>query len=271
MAGLAASRLFNAGGAGGIALTAWALRRSGMEGRLVACRMVAFLALLYSIYAASMLVDGIGLRTGLFPGRHPIAITVVPAAIGAVLLTVAVAVALLPQDIERRLEGWARGSGPVHRLVARVATGPALVASGLRTAWGLARARDPRILGSIGYWGCDICVLWASFHAFGSAPPLTVIWMAYFVGMLGNLLPLPGGVGGVDGGMIGAFAAFGVNLNLAVVAVLVYRGIAFWLPTLPGAVAYLQLRRTVSRWRGEEGDEGPPVSDRLEASKPAHA
>ena len=62
------------------------------------------------------------------------------------------------------------------------------------------------------------------FHAFGSPPPFTVIWMAYFVGMLGNLLPLPGGLGGVEGGMIGAFAAFGVDFNLAVLAVLSYRG-----------------------------------------------
>ena len=87
------------------------------------------------------------------------------------------------------------------------------------------------------------------FHAFGTPPPFTVIWMAYFVGMLGNLLPLPGGIGGVEGGMIGAFAAFGVSLDLAVLAVLSYRAISFWLPTIPGAVAYFQLRRTVARWR----------------------
>jgi uncharacterized protein (TIRG00374 family) len=76
--------------------------------------------------------------------------------------------------------------------------------------------------------------------------------MAYFLGMLGNLLPLPGGLGGVEGGMIGAFAAFGVDLDLAVLAVLSYRAISFWLPTVPGAVAYFQLRRTVARWRQEQ-------------------
>jgi uncharacterized protein (TIRG00374 family) len=92
-------------------------------------------------------------------------------------------------------------------------------------------------------------VLWACFHAFGDAPPQAVIVMSYFIGMLGNTLPLPGGIGGVDGGMIGAFTAFGVPVELAVVAVLAYRGIAFWLPTIPGAIAYLQLRRTVNRWR----------------------
>ncbi len=57
---------------------------------------------------------------------------------------------------------------------------------------------------------------------------------AFFVGMLGNLLPMPGGVGGVEGGMIGAFAAFGVDGGLAVVAVLVYRAFTFWLPLVPG-------------------------------------
>jgi uncharacterized protein (TIRG00374 family) len=76
--------------------------------------------------------------------------------------------------------------------------------------------------------------------------------MSYFVGMIANTLPLPGGIGGVDGGMIGAFSAFGVPVQLAVVAVLAYRVFSFWLPTIPGAIAFIQLRRTVARWRGAE-------------------
>jgi putative heme transporter len=256
MAGLVATRLFAAAGAGGVALTAWALRRSGMESRLVACRMVAFLALLYAIYAASLLIDGIGLGAGLFPGGGSFAITVVPAIAAAVLFAVAGAVALLPEDIERRLEPWAAGSGRLAHWVARAATVPAFAASGIRTAIGLIRERNPGLLGALAWWGFDISVLWAMFHAFGSPPPFTVIWMAYFIGMLGNLLPLPGGLGGVEGGMIGAFAAFGVNFNLALLAVLAYRAISFWLPTLPGAVAYFQLRRTVARWRDEQAHPG---------------
>jgi uncharacterized protein (TIRG00374 family) len=90
------------------------------------------------------------------------------------------------------------------------------------------------------------------FHAFGSPPPFTVIWMAYFVGTLGNLLPLPGGLGGVEGGMIGAFAAFGVDFHLSVLAVLAYRAISFWLPTIPGVLAYFNLRKIVARWKDEE-------------------
>jgi len=252
MAGLAATRLFATAGAGGIALTAWALRRSGMEARLVACRMVAFIVLLYAVYAGSVLLDGIGLGTGLFPGGGSFALTIVPAIVAGILIAVVGAMALLPDDIERRLQIWASGSGRLARWVALGVTAPALAASGVRTAIELIRSRDPGLLGAVAWWGFDISVLWAMFHAFGSPPPFTVIWMAYFLGMLGNLLPLPGGLGGVEGGMIGAFAAFGVDFNLAVLAVLSYRAISFWLPTIPGAVAYFQLRRTVARWREEQ-------------------
>ena len=87
--------------------------------------------------------------------------------------------------------------------------------------------------------------------AFGDAPPLAVLIQAFFVGMLGNLLPIPGGVGGVEGGMIGAFAAFGVDAGLAVVAVLVFRAFTFWLPLLPGVIAFFRLRARVEEWRNE--------------------
>ncbi len=252
MAGLAATRLFATAGAGGIALTAWALRRSGMEPRLVACRMVAFIVLLYSVYTSSVVIDGIGLGTGLFPGGGSFALTILPAIAAGVLMAAVGAMALLPGDFERRLGHWASRSGRFAFWIARAATVPALAASGVRTAIELLRERDPGLLGAVAWWGFDIGVLWAMFHAFGTPPPFTVIWMAYFIGMLGNLLPLPGGLGGVEGGMIGALAAFGVSLDLAVLAVLSYRAISFWLPTIPGTVAYFELRRTVARWRDRQ-------------------
>ncbi len=261
LAGLVATRLFAAAGAGGVALTAWALRRSGMEPRLVACRMVAFMVILYVVYAGSLLIDGLGLGTGLFPGGGSFAITYVPAIVAAVLFLLAGALTMLPGDIERRMERSASGSGRLAHWLARAATVPALTASGMRTAVDVIRARDVGLLGALAWWGFDISVLWAMFHAFGSAPPFTVIWMAYFIGTLGNLLPLPGGLGGVEGGMIGAFAAFGVNLELSVLAVLSYRAISFWLPTFPGAIAYFQLRRTVSRWREDEREGAPAARE----------
>jgi uncharacterized protein (TIRG00374 family) len=84
-----------------------------------------------------------------------------------------------------------------------------------------------------------------------------VIVMAYFVGALANALPLPGGLGGVEAGMIGAFLAFGTHASLAILAVLSYRLISFWLPTVSGAAAYVQLRRTVGLWRDETNQPKP--------------
>ena len=110
------------------------------------------------------------------------------------------------------------------------------------------------------WWGFQVAVLWASFHAFGDAPPFAVIAVAFFVGMLANLLPLPGGVGGVDGGMVGALIAFGVEPELALLAVLGYRGFVFWMPIIPGALGYLALRRTVAGWERE--DAGLEPADR---------
>ena len=118
MAGLVATRLFAAAGAGGVALTAWALRRSGMAPRLVASRMVAFIVLLYGIFAGSLVIDGIGLGIGLFPGGGSFAITIVPAIVAGILCALAGAMALLPGDLERRLQRWASGSGRLARWVA---------------------------------------------------------------------------------------------------------------------------------------------------------
>ncbi len=251
MAGLAATRLFASAGAGGIALTAWALRRSGMEPRVVACRMIAFMAVLYAIFMGSLVIVGLGLYLGIFPGEAPFAITVIPAIFGASVIGLFLVVSLLPGDFDRLVQRWTRG-GRVGALLARAAALPAAAASGVRTAIGLVRQRDASLLGGVAWWGFDIAVLWSCFHAFGGGPPTAVVVMSYFVGQLGNVLPLPGGIGGVDGAMIGAFSAFGVSPALAVVSVLAYRAFAFWLPTLPGAVAYLQLRRTVQHWRAEE-------------------
>jgi uncharacterized membrane protein YbhN (UPF0104 family) len=76
--------------------------------------------------------------------------------------------------------------------------------------------------------------------------------MGYFLGTLGSLLPMPGGIGGVEGGMIGAFAAFGIPASHALVGTLAYSAIAFWLPAVPGIGGYVALRRRVRRWQDED-------------------
>src|SRR5919198_3235913 len=163
MAGLAATRLLAAGGAGGVALTAWALKRSGMDGRTVARRMTAFLVLLYGVYMAALVVGGLGLRLGILPGEAPLALTLIPALFGAAVIVTALAVSRL-RPVSALPDG-AKARGMAHRLRWLGLS----MAAGVRGALGLVRSREPGLLGALAWWGFDIGVLWASFHAFGAA------------------------------------------------------------------------------------------------------
>jgi uncharacterized membrane protein YbhN (UPF0104 family) len=176
LAGIAAIRLVAAAGAGGMAVTAWALRRAGMPAPVIACRMVA-----------------------------------------AVLVVAVLSLALLPRDLEQRLERLASSPRALGRLARRLAKAPDTLGSGVRTAGELVRERRLGLFGAVAYWGFDIAVLGVCFHAFGSVVPVAVLVMGYFLGTLGSLLPLPGGIGGVEGGMIGAFVAFGVPAGSALI------------------------------------------------------
>jgi uncharacterized membrane protein YbhN (UPF0104 family) len=241
LAGHAATRLFASGGAGGVALTAWALRRSGMERVDVAARMTTFLVLLYAVYMLALVLGGIALFAGLVPGTAPLALTLIPAALGAAVIALALTLPGLSDVLERAQR---RG-----RRIGRIAPAARGIGDGVRDAIRMVRRGDSGLIGALLWWAGDIAVLWACFNAFGAAPPAAIIVMAYFIGMLANLLPLPGGIGGVDGGIVAVLVAFGTDPALAVVAVLAYRGIAFWLPIIPGAAAWITLRRTVAGWQ----------------------
>ena len=246
LAGHAATRLFGAAGAGGIALQVWALRRSGMPGRTVGTRMLGFLVLLYSFYALAVAAVGLGLWTGVLAGGGSIGLTLIPG-IAALAL---VAGALGAAALARRMPG-------------RLAQAGAAVGDGVREATAVIRRRDPRLVGGLMWWAFDIAVLWASFRAFGAAPPLAILVLGYFLGQVGNALPFLGSVGGVDGGMIGALVALGTNPAAAVVAVVVYRLFSCWAPTVPGGFAFASLRRRVASWKAD--DESP--EDELAAAR----
>ena len=276
LAGIAALRLLATGGAGGFAVTAWALGRAGMSPRMIGSRMVTSVVVQYAIYMSALVIFGLGLWFGVFPGGAPFGVTVVPAIFALGVIVVVLALAALPFDpthtqLGDRLAHSADATKRA-RALSWLLTAASTLRSGIRSALSLitVRRRDGRsmgLLGALAYWGFDIAVLWCSFKAFGASPPFAVIVMSYFVGTLAALLPLPGGVGGVEAGMVGVFIAFGVPAGQAVVGVLAYRAISFWLPTLPGVAGYLGLRRTVRGWeiagaREERAKERPPVAAR---------
>ena len=255
MAGLAATRIFSAAGAGGLVVTYWALRKAGMERRRAACRMVAFLALTYVFYLSALIIFGVLLRTGVLPGNNPSGGTIVPAAVAGVVLALLGLVALIPGDVERRLSEFSQRYRTA-RFAKRLATGPATLATGVRTA--IAYVRYPKrgfvaIAGAMGFWAANIGILWASFEAYGGDVPFGVMVQGFFVGMAANLIPSPaGGVGSVDAGMIAAFVLFDIPTATVFAAVLTYRVIAFWLPIPPGIIAYVQLRNTVAGWEADD-------------------
>ena len=269
LAGHAATRLFASGGAGGVALTAGRCGDPGMERADVAARMTTFLVLLYAVYMAALVLGGVGLFAGVLPGTAPLALTLVPAAFGAAVIAVALALPRLSDVLERAQQ---RG-----RSIGRIAPAARGIGEGVRDAVRMVRRLDAGLVGAVLWWAGDVAVLWACFEAFGQSPALAVVVMAYFIGMLANTLPLPGGIGGVDGGMVAALVAFGTDPALAVVAVLAYRGFAFWLPIIPGAAAWITLRRTVAGWQRarcrrstsrRRGARSPPTSPTRAPSPP---
>jgi uncharacterized protein (TIRG00374 family) len=269
MAGVAATLLFSAGGAGGIALTYWALRKAGMARRDVGRRMVAFVSLHYVFYPVALILFGILLRTGVLNGKDSVELTIIPAAVAGLLLIVGALIALIPSDIERRLTRFAN-SERSHQLLRGAGKVPATLGEGFRFALRLF-AHPSRgglaVVGAAGFWAASIGVLWASFHAFGVHVPLAVVVQGYFLGMVANLFPLaPAGVGAVDAGMIGAFVLFGIPEETVFPAVLIFRLVSFWMPIPPGVFAFFQLRQTVRRWEveGRPIDRGDTAASDLE-------
>jgi uncharacterized membrane protein YbhN (UPF0104 family) len=267
MAGLAATRLFSAGGAGGIVLSFWALRKAGMPRHEAGRRMVAFLALQYVFYPVALIVCGVLLRTGVVPGKGSVELTIVPAGVAGLLLLFGLLVTLIPPDVGHRLSAHAR-SERSRAIVANLAKAPALAGEGLRFTVGLFTSPSRgglAVLGAAGFWAANIGILWACFKAFGVHVPLAVVVQGFFLGMVANLFPLaPAGVGAVDAGMIGAFVLFGIPEETVFPAVLVYRLVAFWMPLPLGLIAFFQLRHTAHRWE----QEGLPVERPTESRVP---
>ncbi len=236
---LGVGSLVPASGAAGLALGAWALHEGGMATDRIARRSVAFFLIKSSVNFVAVAVLGALMGVGLVGSGHPLWLTAGPAALAA--LTIA-AVLALPRLGPGR--GPAPGASRRRRGLSAARRG---LVEGTGEAILVVRAGDPLVLaGAAGYWAWDNAVLWATFHAFGASVGATTILMGYLIGQLGGLLPIPGGVGGIDGGLIGTLVLFGAPAAATAAAVLAYRVILFWLPLLGGAVAFIRLRRQLS-------------------------
>jgi uncharacterized membrane protein YbhN (UPF0104 family) len=229
LGGAAATRLLPTAGAGGAALTLWALRRSGLATRDASRALLTFLILLYSVFLVSVTITG---TTMAFEGE-PLALTALPASVAMVGILLPLTAGLLQP---------AAGPG-------RARTAAFVVGGAVNDGISHLRAFDARLIGALAWWGFDMAVLWAMLNAFGTPPAIELVVLAYFLGQVGNTIPIPGAV---SGGMVGALLAFGVDADLAIVSVLAYRSIAIWIPAPIGLVALSALRGTIAAWGRED-------------------
>jgi uncharacterized membrane protein YbhN (UPF0104 family) len=241
MSELGANALVPTGGAGGLALGAWALRRAGMDTDRIARRSVAFFFLTSVPNVLGVIILGLGMAAGLFGGHAGLALTLLPA-----LIAIAAAVAVLASG---RWAGAAQQRLAARRgAEARMPRVLGALAGGVAEALALLRRHDPwLILGLIGYLVFDVLILVCTFNAFGTVPPMAVIWIGYLIGELGGLIPVPGGIGGVDLGLVGTLVLYRVPIGAATAAVLAYRAIALWVPAVVGAGAFVLLQRSLKR------------------------
>ena len=215
LGGAAATRLLPTAGVGGAALTLFSFKRIGnLTTRTATRTLFTFLVLLYAVFLGAIAVSGAALA---LRGTGPLLLTALPAAAAVVAMGAA---------------AWLgyREKGSFGK--------------GVRGAATHLREADGRLLGALAWWAFDAAVLIAMFAAFGGGPELAVIVLAYFVGMVGNTLPIPGAV---SGGMVGVLLAFGVPADLALVSVLSYRAVAIWLPAPVGLIALNGLRDNLAR------------------------
>jgi uncharacterized membrane protein YbhN (UPF0104 family) len=253
LAGAAATRLLPTAGVGGAALTLWTLRRAGHPGRAGMRTLLTFLVLLYAVFLGAIVVAGTLVATGTVDGQGPLALSAVPAGVAATCIAIALTLGLRHPGAPLVEAVTATRADRADRV--RRAAG--VLSEAVREAIVLLRGADPRLLGALAWWAFDVAVLWSAFHAFGVAPPLGVLVLAYFVGQVANTIPLPGAV---SGGTVGVLLAFGVEGDLALAAVLAYRAIAIWVPGTAGTIAMAGLRSTVARWSREDAGDvvAPP-------------
>jgi uncharacterized membrane protein YbhN (UPF0104 family) len=224
-------------GIGGPALRVWALRVGGMPWRALFVRSISHAGIFNLPYVVAAMVLGVGVSLDLLPGHAPVLTALAP--LGLVLLVCAIAAGSIALARAGRLLRRWRWRRQAQAALQAIPEGV--------TDFGACLRRPGPLLASLGWWVGDCAALWAAFQATGGRPALSVLILAYMLGQLGNTLPLPGGVGGVEPVMLGIFAASGVDLGLAGAAIVCYRTIALGVQGALGAAAFATLAPQLRR------------------------
>jgi uncharacterized membrane protein YbhN (UPF0104 family) len=220
------------GGAGSLAVGAWLLVERGANPRRVAERSVVLFLLTSAINVITLAVAGFALWLGILPGPRDPLLSLVPGLVGLVVLVLFLALPPVSDLLAAR-----RSPGRIRTMLRETS-------SSIRQTEQVLFRPDWRIIGAVAYLWCDIGVLAACFAAAGHVPPIAPLVLAYQIGYLSNLIPVPGNIGVLDGSLVGMFVLYGVSATLATAATVVYHAIALWIPAMWGTVAFVILRRT---------------------------
>jgi uncharacterized protein (TIRG00374 family) len=262
MAEQAANSLLPAGGAGGLALGAWALSKGGMRAEHIARRTVAFFILTSLANFAALILFAIGFAVGLLHGNSVPVFTYCFAGAAAIGIVLVLALPSLRARFGAHRHPHEGKQGRIRKWSRK---GIEVLAEGASDSVWLLRDRPVGVLtGSIGYMAFDIVALGACFAAFGYTPAIGVLVVAYLIGQLGGLIPLPGGIGGLEGGLIGTFALYHVPVSASAAAVLAYRVLQLWIPAVLGTVAFIQLRDLLRGRQADAASMCEPLAEPIE-------
>ncbi len=219
--------LLPGGGVGSLAVGGWLLHLAGMSAQQIVRRSSGLFFLTSAINVFALAAAGLLLLLGITDGPHDMLRAGLPviAALAATILVLG-----LP-NLTRRVSSKHAKAAWLEDIGIGI---PAARHALTRPSW--------RLLGAVGYLLFDIAVLWTTFAAVGPLPPLAPLIVAYLAGYLANVIPVPGGIGVLDSGLVGALTLYGLPVTHAAAAVLVYHAIAFWIPTVGGTLAYARLR-----------------------------
>jgi uncharacterized membrane protein YbhN (UPF0104 family) len=219
------------GGAGSLAVGGWLMVERGAPAGRIAERSAVLFLYTSAINLITLILAGLGLFLGL-PGPSNPLLSIVPAAVGALVLVLFL---LLPRYVDRMVRRMEPGR--LHTFLTETA-------ASVRDTERLLLHPDWRIVGAIGYLWFDIAVLFACFAAAGHVPPLAPVVLAYQIGYLSNFIPVPGGIGVLDGSLIGMLVLYGVGGTVATAATLAYHAISLWVPAIWGTIAFIVLQKT---------------------------
>lgn len=221
------------GGAGSLAVGAWVLSSRGVSAGRIAERSAVLFLVTSAVNVIVLIFFGAAMALGILPGTTNPLLTWLPAGIG---LAVMLFFLCIPRWASRMAQQTERG-----RLAALLCG----TAESVRDTWRILTTPNWRLLGAYAYLLCDIAVLYVCLDAVGTVPPVAEVVLAYQIGYLVNILPIPGGIGILETGLIGMLVLFGAHATQATAGVLIYHAISLWVPTVFGTIAFLLLRRTI--------------------------